>query len=82
VPRQHRANGEVNPDYPSTYVFTNDFAALRPDVVESRIDDGLLRAHTESGTCRVICFDPRHDITSGRMDPARCGAWSTCGRSE
>ena len=29
-PGNARANGETNPAYESTYVFTNDFAALRP----------------------------------------------------
>ena len=30
-PGNVRANGERNPDYPGTFVFTNDYAALRPD---------------------------------------------------
>jgi len=28
----------------------------------------LLRAQTEQGTCRVICFSPRHDLTLAEMD--------------
>jgi UDPglucose--hexose-1-phosphate uridylyltransferase len=31
-------------------------------------DDGLLRAEGEQGTCRVVCFSPRHDLTLGRME--------------
>jgi len=31
-PGNLRANGDVNPDYPETFVFTNDFAALRPEI--------------------------------------------------
>lgn len=69
-PGNVRANGERNPDYDGTFVFTNDFAALSPEVAEVQMDDGLLRAHTEAGTCRVICFDPRHDLTLARMSPA------------
>ena len=42
-PGNRRANGDVNPDYTATFVFTNDFAALRPDSPTTRIDDGLLR---------------------------------------
>ena len=41
-PGNIRANGARNPDYATTYVFTNDFAALRPDVGDERLDDGLL----------------------------------------
>lgn len=66
-PGNVRANGDVNPDYPETYVFTNDFAALRPDTSTATIDDGLLRAEGERGSSRVVCFSPRHDLTLGRM---------------
>jgi UDPglucose--hexose-1-phosphate uridylyltransferase len=37
-----------------------------PEVV--RNEGGLLRAETEQGICRVICFSPRHDITLAEMD--------------
>ena len=68
-PGNTRANGNVNPDYPETYVFPNDFAALRPDTSIAAFDDGLLRAEGERGACRVVCFSPRHDLTLGRMAP-------------
>ena len=55
----------VNPDYDETFVFTNDFAALRPDTSDRVVDDGLLRAEGERGICRVVCFSPRHDLTLG-----------------
>jgi len=66
-PRNTRANGETNPDYERTFVFTNDFAALRPDTSSERVEDGLLIAEGEPGTCRVVCYDPRHDLTMSRM---------------
>ncbi|HEX5148179.1 MAG TPA: UDP-glucose--hexose-1-phosphate uridylyltransferase [Candidatus Limnocylindrales bacterium] len=66
-PGNVRANGNVNPPYPETFVFTNDFSALRPDTSTTAFDDGLLRAEGERGTCRVVCFSPRHDLTLGRM---------------
>jgi UDPglucose--hexose-1-phosphate uridylyltransferase len=66
-PGNVRANGDVNPAYDQTFVFTNDFAALRPDTTPAAVDDGLLRAERERGTCRVVCFSPRHDLTLGRM---------------
>jgi len=69
-PGNTRANGETNPPYEATFVFTNDFAALQPDGPEGRFEDGdLLRAEGERGTCRVLCFSPRHDQTIGRMAP-------------
>ena len=68
-PGNVRANGEANPEYGSTFVFTNDFAALRPDVQPGVWVDGMLRAETQPGTCRVICYSPRHDLDMASMAP-------------
>lgn len=68
-PGNERAGGARNPQYTSTYVFDNDFAALIPDVPPGRFqDDGLCIAETESGVCRVVCFSPRHDLTISQME--------------
>ena len=67
-PGNQRAGGVSNPRYNSTYVFTNDFAALLPDT--PRADESnhtLLRTQSNQGTCRVICFSPRHDLTLPEM---------------
>jgi UDPglucose--hexose-1-phosphate uridylyltransferase len=67
-PGNSRAGGERNPAYDSTFVFTNDFAALVPSVQLAKHSEGqLLVAESESGTCRVVCFSPRHDLTLSRM---------------
>lgn len=65
-----RANGERNPDYSDAYVFTNDFPALLPEGPEGSVSEagGLLRAEPETGTCRVICYSPRHDLSMARLD--------------
>lgn len=63
-PGNHRAAGARNPDYSTTYVFTNDFAALMPGVPEAPLeDDPLFRLEAEQGTSRVICFSPDHSKT-------------------
>jgi UDPglucose--hexose-1-phosphate uridylyltransferase len=70
-PGNVRANGERTPQYESTYVFENDFAALNLDGEAGTLDAdgaGLLKASTERGVCRVVCFDPRHDLTLATMD--------------
>ena len=68
-PGNERAGGHRNPQYTSTFVFENDYAALKPDVPPGREDDGgLLVAEAESGVCRVVCFSPRHDLTLAKMD--------------
>jgi UDPglucose--hexose-1-phosphate uridylyltransferase len=68
-PGNERAGGAKNPPYASTYVFTNDFAAMLPakGPSASRGDGGLFRNERISGTCRVICFSPRHDLTLPEM---------------
>ena len=66
-PGNMRANGEHNPDYPGTFVFTNDFAALQPDSPTDRRVDGLLVTEGERGTSRVVCFSPRHDLGMASM---------------
>ena len=69
-PGNARAGGERNPQYESTFVFTNDYAALLPDTPEGSFEQagGLLRAVSERGTCRVVCFSPRHDLTLAEME--------------
>ena len=70
-PGNTRAGGHQTPKYTSTFVFENDYAALKPDLATSTMDvehAGLLRAETETGICRVLCFDPRHDLTLATME--------------
>ena len=67
-PGTERAGGRRNPQYESTFVFENDFAALKPDVPDVIVDeDGIVKASTEKGLCRVLCFSPRHDLTVAQM---------------
>jgi len=69
-PGNSRAGGIHNPAYTSTFIFENDFAALKPDTERARIDvdgRGLIVAEGEPGICRVICFSPRHDLTLATM---------------
>jgi UDPglucose--hexose-1-phosphate uridylyltransferase len=54
-PGNVRATGRRNPAYESTLVFTNDYPALVPQ------EGG------EYGTCRVLCYSPRHDVGLGDL---------------
>jgi UDPglucose--hexose-1-phosphate uridylyltransferase len=67
-PGNARANGERNPQYESTFVFTNDFAALMAETPPFHSKPGaLLQMESVEGTCRVLCFSPRHDLTLAEM---------------
>ncbi|MBC9798173.1 UDP-glucose--hexose-1-phosphate uridylyltransferase [Sinomicrobium weinanense] len=69
-PGNKRANGEVNPKYTDTFAFTNDFAALQSQSDPFVINDGLLRAESEEGSCKVICFSPDHSKSLADMETA------------
>src|SRR5262245_42928909 len=82
-PGNLRANGERNPRYESTYAFTNDFPAFVPEPAgtpEPAAGDAgvgehaLLQARTQAGTCRVLCFSPRHDLTLAHLSAAQTRA--------
>jgi UDPglucose--hexose-1-phosphate uridylyltransferase len=70
-PGNARAGGAQNPAYEATFVFDNDYAALKPDTPPGRFErGGLLIAESEPGICRVVCFSPKHNLTMANMAPA------------
>lgn len=69
-PGNTRKSGDVNPQYDSTFVFTNDYAALLPDTPPlAESEHELLQVEGVQGTGRVVCFSPRHDLTLAEMPP-------------
>lgn len=67
-PGNTRADGSVNPDYKNSFVFVNDFSALLADTPEGSVNiDGLLKANSEKGICKVISFSPDHSLTLPRL---------------
>lgn len=69
-PGNTRANGEINPKYETTYIFPNDFPAVKidqPDYDNSDEKDPLkkrlLVTKGAKGKCFVICFSPNHNLT-------------------
>lgn len=80
-PGNVRAGGVRNPQYSDTFVFENDFAALRADTPKGRLQESeVIVAESARGICRVVCFSPRHDLTIARMSTAEIarvvGAWA------
>ncbi|PAW76309.1 MAG: galactose-1-phosphate uridylyltransferase [Verrucomicrobia bacterium Tous-C9LFEB] len=66
-----RMNGELNPDYKGTFVFTNDFSAVLPEAGQLPPDASpLLHSEPVAGVCRVICFSPRHDLSLPQLPVA------------
>lgn len=67
-PGNTRINGEVNENYQHTFVFSNDFAALKQDTPQASVDDPLFKMATEQGESRVICFSPDHSKTLPELE--------------
>ena len=82
-PGNTRINGAVNPKYKDVYIFQNDFSALQNNVKEFSLDNKLLKARSESGICKVICFSPDHSKSLGEMNKKEIlkviEAWQTKG---
>ncbi|OXU31376.1 hypothetical protein TSAR_014949 [Trichomalopsis sarcophagae] len=67
-PGNTRANGDVTPNYEHTYSFTNDFPALLENVPNPpEYDDELFQIGPARGTCRVMCFHPKSNVTIALM---------------
>jgi len=67
-PGNMRANGEINPFYENTFVFTNDFSSMIENIPSGKENrNSLLIAKSEKGICRVVTFSPRHDLTLAEM---------------
>ncbi|MCX2679188.1 UDP-glucose--hexose-1-phosphate uridylyltransferase [Galbibacter sp. EGI 63066] len=67
-PTNQRASGDTNPDYKGAHSFVNDFSALLPNVPHETYTNGLLKAESEAGICKVVCFSPNHALTLPLME--------------
>lgn len=67
-PGNIRASGEVTPLYQNTFSFVNDFPALLESVPDPpKSDDELFQMGSAKGTCKVMCFHPKSNVTIALM---------------
>ena len=68
-PGNVRTNGETNPAYTDTLVFTNDHSAILADPSGDEFTQGheLIHARQERGICKVICYSPSHKKTLAEL---------------
>ncbi|KAL2267230.1 hypothetical protein VTJ83DRAFT_4507 [Remersonia thermophila] len=79
-PGNQRAQGDQNPPYQNTFVFVNDYSAVKETQQDyapsSRSSDGedlaarLLQAQPVTGRCYVLTFSAKHNVTLADMAPA------------
>ncbi|HYW94731.1 MAG TPA: galactose-1-phosphate uridylyltransferase [Bacteroidales bacterium] len=62
-----RASGITNPPYTKPYAFTNDFASFSMEAPDVHRHEGFEHTEPVHGTCRVICFSPRHNTTLAEL---------------
>lgn len=62
-----RASGSQNPSYTKPFAFTNDFASFGLNAPEVYRNNSFDYAEPALGTCRVICFTPKHNVTMAEM---------------
>jgi UDPglucose--hexose-1-phosphate uridylyltransferase len=71
-PGNRRVGGATNPAYGGVYVFDNDHPSVGPDAPTAlATPPGPYRSRPATGLARVICYDPRHDLTLAEMPVAR-----------
>ncbi|GKT93173.1 galactose-1-phosphate uridylyltransferase [Colletotrichum tofieldiae] len=73
-PRNSRAVGDSNPDYKNTFVFVNDYSAVKeeqaeykPEAESNDLASSLLRAEAATGKCYVLTFSEKHHVTLADM---------------
>ena len=58
----------MTPNYEHTFTFTNDFPALLEDVPSPpESGDELFQMGSARGTCKVMCFHPKSNVTIALM---------------
>lgn len=59
-PGNTRTSGAVNPDYPNTFVFPNDFPSMRADAYDPVKPGVGYDARASTGVCEVIVYGRHH----------------------
>jgi len=77
-PGNKRAQGDVNPKYENTFVFVNDYSAVKESQAEytqegdpKDLSNLLLRADPVTGKCYVLTFSSAHNLTLADLTPAQ-----------
>lgn len=67
-PGNARVHGKKNPTYRDVFIFENDHPVVgmnAPTIATS--DQDLYRRASAKGIAKVVCYDPRHNITLSQM---------------
>ncbi|KAJ6125716.1 Galactose-1-phosphate uridylyltransferase [Penicillium sp. IBT 18751x] len=74
-PGNQRAQGDTNPKYDSTFVFVNDYSAVKEEQApydnsnDDEIEKRFLKAEPVTGKCYVLTFSAAHNLTLADLSP-------------
>ncbi|KAJ5940572.1 hypothetical protein N7516_000740 [Penicillium verrucosum] len=74
-PGNERAQGDTNPNYESTFVFVNDYSAVKEEQAayepsnEDELESRFLKAEPVTGRCYVLTFSSAHNLTLADLAP-------------
>lgn len=74
-PGNKRAQGDVNPEYDSTFVFVNDYSAVKEEQAAYEgskggdLESRFLQAEPVTGKCYVLTFSSAHNLTLADLAP-------------
>lgn len=67
-PTNKRVSEKENPNYKHVFVFENDHPVVGPLAPEVKFNDDLIyKKDRAAGIAKVICYDPRHNISLSQM---------------
>jgi UDPglucose--hexose-1-phosphate uridylyltransferase len=69
-PGNSRIHGNANPQYSSVFIFENDHPVVGMNAPEIAQPSGypLYKKEKATGIAKVICYDPRHNVTLSQMN--------------
>jgi UDPglucose--hexose-1-phosphate uridylyltransferase len=65
-PGNPRISGQRNPEYRDVFIFENDHPVVgmnAPDLSQEEAHSGLYKKASAKGIAKVVCYDPRHNVT-------------------
>ncbi|OQE38574.1 hypothetical protein PENCOP_c008G04536 [Penicillium coprophilum] len=74
-PGNERAQGDTNPNYESTFVFVNDYSAVKEEQAayepsnQDELESRFLKAEPVTGKCYVLTFSSAHNLTLADLAP-------------
>ena len=69
-PGNARVHGHRNPEYRDVFIFDNDHPVVglnAPEIPAEADRSGVYRRRPAGGVARVVCYDPRHNVTLSEM---------------